>query len=273
MSVKAFLINKANLHMSETTTLQFDHCCLQLSNVESNGLLQDFVGQHSDKQIEEVSQIDLHLNVTDNGFELLWYRDAGKPLSLHIEINKLIAQLRSFPAPKQGAFNQALGKKTQNVIDATGGWGGDALLMCLQGYRVKVLERHPLMALMLSEAMQRLGRTQWARQYQVIAPTVVHSNAIEYFKQADDLTEIDCVYLDPMFPPKKKKSAATNKNMQFLQWLLEHDHDADQLLESVVKSGAKRIAVKRPDYAQPLYCKPSTQFSSKLVHYDVYLAN
>lgn len=259
--------------MSESMIFKFDHCCLELGDSKPSKLLQSFVDKHSQYQVEGDAQIDLSLNMTQCGLELLWHRTGQKALSLNIEINKLLAQLRSYPAPKQGAFNQALGKKTQTVIDATGGWGGDALLMCLQGYQVKVIERHPIMALMLDDAMQRLAKTEWALQHDVVAPTVIHSNAIDFFNLGVNSDETDCVYLDPMFPPKKKKSAATNKYMQLLQWLLGHDQDADQLLQSVLQSGVKRIAVKRPDYAQPLYCKPAVQFSSKLVHYDVYLAN
>ena len=77
-----------------------------------------------------------------------------------------------------------------------------------------------------------------------------------------------------MFPTKKKKSAAINKNIQFLQWLVGSDSDADELLHAALASMVSRVAVKRPDYAQPLLATslmPCTQFSSKLIHYDVYL--
>jgi len=77
-----------------------------------------------------------------------------------------------------------------------------------------------------------------------------------------------------MFPAKKKKSAASNKNMQLLQWLAGPDLDADELIEAAVEF-FPRVAVKRPDYAEPLaeavIGRPSVQFSSKLVHYDVYV--
>ena len=80
----------------------------------------------------------------------------------------------------------------------------------------------------------------------------------------------DCVYLDPMYPPKRKKSAIANKNMQFLQWLLKPDLDSLPLLKAALDSNS-RVVVKRPIYADPLLASPQQRFSSKLVHYDVYL--
>jgi len=260
--------------MSETLTFKFDRCYFEFCGLQPNSLLRRFLDRHKANKLEKGDvDITLSLRNTEDGFELLWHQNGQKPLALRIEITKLITQLRSYPAPKQGAFNQALGKKTLSIIDATGGWGADTLLMCMQGYHVTVIERHPVMALMLREAMQRLAKTEWAQQGLMTVPTVIEANAVDYFNQERGVITADCVYLDPMFPPKKKKSAATNKHMQLLQWLLGQDDDAEQLVESALQSGAKRVSVKRPDYATPLYCKPSAQFSSKLVHYDVYLAN
>lgn len=222
------------------------------------------------------NEVDLELSFDASGLKLKWNRSAADggalaSLNYHIDINKLVNQLRSFPAPKQGAFNQALGKKSRRIVDATGGWGGDALLMCTQGYDVTIIERQPVMALLLTDAMRRLAKTEWAINNNVTVPKVVNAESIEVLQQFSE--HADCVYLDPMFPPKKKQSAAVNKNMQLLHWMVGEDLDANALAEAAILSGVNRVAVKRPDYAEPLYRKPSTQFSSKLVHYDVYLAS
>ena len=258
--------------MPEIVVLKLDHYLLKLVNVNATPLFKEFVAVRNDCCVQVDCEVDLILSNTSSGIELTWNKENRKSLSFHIDIHKVIKQLRTFPAPKQGAFNQALGKKTRSIIDATGGWGGDTLLMCTQGYQVTIIERNPIMALLLADAMWRLSRTDWANVNGVFIPKVVNQNAIDYFKASDNVN-IDCVYLDPMFPPKKKKSAAVNKQMKLLQWLVGADHDASQLLESVATCGVKRAAVKRPSYAEPLYRKPSTQFSSKLVHYDVYLFN
>jgi len=143
--------------------------------------------------------------------------------------------------------------------------------MCTQGYRVTVLERNALMSLMLKDAMKRLSITDWAIANEVSVPEVEHVDSVAFFAKSGINENIDCVYLDPMFPQKKKKKAAVNKQMQLLQWMVGQDLDAASLVENALAAGAPRVAVKRPDYAEPLFGKPSNQFSSKLVHYDVYL--
>lgn len=221
--------------------------------------------------LQEPQQIDLELNCRADGLQLNWFNGGNKPLAFHLDFTKLVQQQRSFPAPKQGAFNQALGKKTKRVLDATGGWGGDAMLMCLQGYQVTLFERDALMAVMLQDAFARCSSNHWMVDNQVTPPRVVFADAItELDKQR---YPADCVYLDPMFPPKKKKSAAANKQMQLLHWLLEGQNDSSELASSAVNAAYQRVAVKRPNYADPLIAKPCVQFSSKLLHYDVYLSN
>ena len=243
------------------------HASVIVAGAKACPYLESFVDRH--EVIQTPASSDLELSSSTNGLELIWNVEQRKPLHFHLDFEKVAKQYRSFPAPKQGAFNQALGKRTKNVIDASGGWGGDALLMCLQGYQVSVVERLPLMATLLEEAFSRFARSSWAVHNGVKPPSVVHANA------SDILTErkfvADCVYLDPMFPPKRKKTAIANKYMQLLQWLAGADGDAKETAEIAI-ANYSRLAVKRPDYAQPLMEKPAVQFSSKLVHYDVYLS-
>jgi len=200
-----------------------------------------------------------------------WQRNDTRPLSLFIDVERFALRQKSFPAAKQGAFNQALGRQSRCIFDATGGWGSDALLMCSQGYQVTIIERNPVMALLLKDAMQRLASTDWAKTNSVSIPVVIEGDAINLL--SDTKLAADCVYLDPMFPPKRKKSAAPNKNIQFLKWLVGQDSDADELLKASLQAAYPRIVVKRPDFAPPLLpdkVNPAIRFSSKLVHYDVY---
>ena len=260
--------------MVESTHLKFEHFSVELIKPDESCLLKTFVSKYQTNIIQQASdQSLLVIENTSMGLELQWNKQGERALNYFIDVEKLTKSLRSYPAAKQGAFNQALGKKTRHIIDATGGWGGDALLMCMQGYQVTVLERNPVMALLLCDAMQRLAKTVWAIDNEVVCPTVEAGDAQLYFSKLETISGIDCVYLDPMFPPKKKKSAATNKYMQLLHWMVGADSDSSQLLELVLQKKVNRVAVKRPDYAEPLLKEPSQRFSSKLVHYDVYLSS
>jgi 16S rRNA (guanine1516-N2)-methyltransferase len=84
-------------------------------------------------------------------------------------------------------------------------------------------------------------------------------------------SEIDVVYLDPMFP-HREKSAAVKKEMRVFQSLVGSDLDADALLAPAVALASKRVVVKRPDYAPFLADKtPSMQIKTKKNRFDVYV--
>jgi len=245
--------------------IQVKHASVSVNGAGACDVLTSLIKQC--RVIDKPDVIDLELSKESDGLHLSWNKSKEKPLKYHLDFAKLVCQQRSFPAPKQGAFNQALGRKTKSVVDATGGWAGDAMLMCMQGYRVTIIERLPIMAALIEEAFSRLAKCEWAVNNSVLVPKVVCGDARHLLPQ---LGGAECVYLDPMFPEKKKKKAATNKNMQLLQWLAGTDNDASEVA-CIAHQCFQRLAVKRPDYAAPLITKPSVKFSSKLVHYDVYL--
>ena len=260
--------------------IQIKHASVAVHGSEACSYLADLISQSEEvvsveplsNKVEDDENIDLYISNSDQGLVLSWNKAGEKPLKFHLDFVKIAKQVRSFPAPKQGAFNQALGKKTKTIIDATGGWGGDSLLMSLQGYDVVLIERIPIMATLLTDAFDRLSSyladSPWVNENQFVVPKVICGNALPVLQQ--NHLNADCIYLDPMFPPKRKKSAATNKQMQLLQWLAGADDDASELA-AYAAANYIRLVVKRPDYAEPLLLNPTVQFSSKLVHYDVYL--
>jgi len=210
-----------------------------------------------------------NLNGDNQGLKLTWQSSAIGELNFVIDVHSIVNQHHSFPIPKQGALNQALGKKSKSIIDASGGWGSDALLMAMQGYQVTVIERQPLMALLLQDAFDRFARIEWVQNNEISIPSMIFDSSQN--RLLVKTVNADCVYFDPMFPPKRKKSAGVNKQMQLLQWLVGQDSDAVDVLKAALAADVPRVAVKRPAYAAPLLENPSAQFSSKLVNYDVYL--
>ena len=171
--------------------------------------------------------------------------------------------------PKTGALAQALGRKTKTVVDATAGWGQDSLALFRMGYDVTCIERSPIMAALLADGFARLSQLDWCRQLKLLPPKLIQGDAID---SLDKLTSLpDCIYLDPMFPPKRKKSALAKKAIMVLRDLVGEDTDKDQLFTAALKATGKRVVVKSPDYAEPLGGKPSESFHGKLLRYDVYL--
>jgi 16S rRNA (guanine1516-N2)-methyltransferase len=188
---------------------------------------------------------------------------------LSVDIEPRNGEQRSYPAPKQGALAQAIGRKTKTIVDATTGWGQDSLCLSRMGYDVSCIERSPVMAELLADAFKRLEQQDWMQRLALSTPKLCMGNAIELLATLS--TPPDCIYLDPMFPPKRKKSALAKKEMMVLRDLLGNDADKEQLFTAALQATGKRVVVKSPDYAEPLGGKPTESFSGKLLRYDVYL--
>jgi len=190
---------------------------------------------------------------------------------LIVDIEPRSGEQRSWPAPKQGALAQALGRKTRTVVDATTGWGQDCLHIFRMGYEVLCMERSPVMAELLVDGFNRLAEQDWMQKLNLQPPRLLGGNAIELLATLE--TQADCIYLDPMFPPKRKKSALAKKSMMVLRDLLGDDQDKEQLFAAALTAAGKRVVVKSPDYAEPLGGKPNESFQGKLLRYDVYFKN
>jgi 16S rRNA (guanine1516-N2)-methyltransferase len=224
-------------------------------------------------------------NLSEEGFDkqelffLSWREGCLKLLDkellkkggLTVDIAPRSGEQRSWPAPKQGALAQALGRKTRTVVDATTGWGQDSLHIFRMGYELVCMERSPVMAELLIDAFKRLAEQDWMQKLNLQPPRLLIGNAIELLSTLE--TQPDCIYLDPMFPPKRKKSALARKSMRVLHDLLGDDQDKEQLFAAALLAAGKRVVVKSPDYAEPLGGKPNESFQGKLLRYDVYLKN
>ena len=211
---------------------------------------------------------ELAIELVDDRLSLTEIRDS-RPIRHRVDIDAFLVSQRSFPASRKGVFNQAIGRRSVSVIDATGGWGGDSLLLCSQGYRVTTIERNPLLAMLLEDAFEYLAESDWTKRNSVHVPALIKSDAIGCL--AAYAHGVDCIYLDPMFPAKRKKYAAVNKTIRLLQDICGPDDDAAALLEAALETGVHRVVVKRPHFAGPLAGTPSESFRGKLVRYDLYL--
>lgn len=167
------------------------------------------------------------------------------------------------PSKKQ-PLGQAVGRRTRTVVDATGGWGDDARRLRAMGYSVTVVERNPLMAALLRNAAARAACSRSG----VAALEVIEDDAIAYLPAHPD--GWDCVYLDPMFPPKRRSATLARRRLRLLRELAGDDPDRDWLFEAAMTAAARRVVVKRPDHGAPAFGEPAQIHAGKLVCYDVY---
>ncbi|MBT8439949.1 MAG: class I SAM-dependent methyltransferase, partial [Gammaproteobacteria bacterium] len=102
---------------------------------------------------------------------------------------------------------------------------------------------------------------------------LVNADSVLYMEHMDRETRPDVIYIDPMYP-ERKKSALVKKDMQILQRLLDKDHDAERLLKTALECAGNRVVVKRPIHAEPVgNIEADTSISSKKTWFDVYLVN
>lgn len=225
-----------------------------------------------------VDVVDLEQALVGDGEFFLAYRDGCLKLldrqnlkkgGLSVEVDPRPGEQHSYPAPKKDLLAQAVGKKTHTVVDATCGWAQDSLALFRMGYQVTCIERSPVMAALIGDGFARLAQKDWVQRRELKPPTLLVGNAIELLMNLPESP--DCIYLDPMFPAKRKQSAATRKSMAILRDILGDDLDREQLFEAAWAATGKRVVVKSPDYAPPLGGKPHESLQGKLLRYDVYL--
>ncbi|MFL6713013.1 MAG: class I SAM-dependent methyltransferase [Sulfurifustis sp.] len=204
----------------------------------------------------------LRLVQTARGLEL---HDPATGAHLHVEFKD--ADIRAFRSGGRGPnlLRRAIGPLSGGIVDASAGLGRDAVHLACLGYPVTAIERNPIVSALAQDALARArAHTSLPSQY----PIWLTGDARRLLPTLDPRPAV--VYLDPMFPPKRKKSAATRKEMHLLQRLVGADSDAADLLALARACALERVVVKRADDAPPLAPGSSHAFTGKLVRYDVY---
>ncbi len=182
------------------------------------------------------------------------------------------AHRRKFGGGKGQAIAKAVGLNKgaiPHVLDATAGLGRDAFVLAALGCKVTMHERHPVVAALLYDGLQRAYQDTEIGEWMKAQVDMAFGSSHDLLNSTE--VKPDVVYLDPMFP-HREKSALVKKEMRVFQSLVGDDHDADALLSFAMQLASKRVAVKRPDYAPFLdEQKPSMQITTKKNRFDVYV--
>lgn len=194
-------------------------------------------------------------------------------------ISGAVAHRRKFGGGKGQAIAKAVGLNKgaiPHVLDATAGLGRDGFVLASLGCKVTLMERHPVVAALLDDGLQRAYLDSEIGAWMKERVNLIHKSShigLQELKQ-NNTFHPDVVYLDPMYPhPEgKKKSALVKKEMRVFQTLVGQDMDADELLTPALKLAEKRVVVKRPDYAGYLdNIEPTMKIETKKNRFDVYV--
>ena len=208
----------------------------------------------------------LQLRVTPQGLELCASSTGVRAICTKVTFTP---KQRRFTRPSRELLARAMGRQAagQKVIDGTGGLGRDAFLLALKGFRVDMVERHPLVAALLEDGLLRA-----AGDHETAAITSRLSLLKRDFCRIRRVRKWDIVYLDPMFT-QKKNSALARKELQLLQMLVRPDQAQEEcLLEQGLAIARRRVVVKRAAKGDWLAGRqPAYSLKGSSTRFDIYL--
>lgn len=213
----------------------------------------------------EAAEGDYYLHWQPDGYALCDKKHRHPPLSLDFRDKKYTGRSGKEYLPKALRGIQA----GADIADITAGWAKDAWLLAARGFHLTLYERNPYIYTLLHDALNK------AQTLPQTAPTarnirLIYGDAARLLNTTK--TNFAAVYLDPMYPDKRKNAKA-KKHMQALQQLLGGAQPDDEILfTQALHYGAKRVVVKRPQAAPHLgKIPPDYSISAPNTRYDVYL--
>jgi 16S rRNA (guanine1516-N2)-methyltransferase len=129
-----------------------------------------------------------------------------------------------------------------HIVDGTGGLGTDAWLLASAGARVVVVEQHAVLRALLADGLARAMRE---------APEVCARITLAAGDTRRDVGAFapDVLYLDPMYPPRRKQ-ALGDRRLRCVGALLEADglrgDDVAGLVRGGLDAGVPRVVLKCP---------------------------
>ena len=226
---------------------------------------------HRNRSTEQGNR--LLLRVTGKGLELVASEKRTLGGAVRVDFTAGHAAFRRKQEKKELLIRAVDGKNraSLDLIDATGGLGRDSFLLAAAGYRVHIFERHPVLATLLADGLERAAaHPETAEICQRIRLTA--EDAVPVLK-AGAGKSVDVVYLDPMFP-HRRKSALVKKELQMLQLLVQPDSAPERLLAAALQAAGQRVVVKRPLKAPFLPERPpSHSLCGKTIRFDVYMTS
>lgn len=159
-----------------------------------------------------------------------------------------------------------------SVMDGTAGFGQDGLILASTGASVIMIEKNPVVALLLFYEHQYMNANpNWQKLLSRIQ--IYHGDFLNGDFMAT-LPKVDRVYLDPMFP-SDSYSAKVGKNMQVLHDLVNPPTVHDEMLflttakNQLTNNG--KVIIKRPLSAPYLAnAMPTHSMSNNAIRFDRY---
>jgi 16S rRNA (guanine1516-N2)-methyltransferase len=133
-----------------------------------------------------------------------------------------------------------------------------------------MLERSPIIAALLEDGLRRVRYDETLGSILRDRIDLECVDAIDHFDTLSETERPEIIYLDPMYP-QRKKDAKSKKEMRVLRDIVGKDEDAGTIIRKALKCAVRRVVVKRPRHAPSLPGPaPFTAIHGKTTRYDIY---
>ncbi|MEZ0391426.1 MAG: class I SAM-dependent methyltransferase [Pseudobdellovibrionaceae bacterium] len=230
---------------------------IQFQQKPPQSLLQEFKVVESELQFSESQNPSGSYFVYDEQGLSFFDDELGK---LHLDFLNSKDYVRQAHRGKSELIAKAVGlhRGRQRVFDATVGLAQDAWFLSQLGAEVEGCERSPVVYLLLADALCRAPEAKLKIHF---------GDSLQWISEGK--SDFSVVYIDPMFP-EKKKSALPRKEMRIFRKWVGEDLDAEKLVQTALQSPAERVVVKRPLKAPEILSGVVHSFEGQTVRYDLY---
>ena len=183
-----------------------------------------------------------------------------KPALININFldKKVNDRLRMRVKDNNDIFNKIFPEKGSEILDCTAGFGRDARTLDLLGYKVTMVEKSPLIILILRNAINILKNHNLNLYY---------GDSYDFLNHSEK--EYDYIYIDFMFDKTKDKSLSS-KNDEILKIISSSEENKNRLVKLAIKKSKKRVVVKEPKYSSSNIINADFNIKTKLINYNIY---
>ena len=221
---------------------------------------------YATQQLPVIANPAVHLERSDRGLALV-----GEGMELMCDLTSMLSRIRQSKLAHELLVRTARvkGVAAPHAIDATAGFGEDALLLAAAGFHVQLFEQDPVIAALLADGLSRAADNPQLSPI-VARMRLTQGDSVQALRARAtmDVAVPDVVYLDPMFPARQK-SAAVKKKFQLLHHLESPCANEEELLHAAIAANPRKVVIKRPAKGPYLAgIKPSYSIDGKAVRYD-----
>ena len=147
--------------------------------------------------------------------------------------------------------------KNSTILDCTAGLGRDGVLLSKLGHDVTMIEKNPILIIMLNNYLSR---------EKDIRARLLYGDSLSYIRIAKK--KFDYIYIDFMF--EKKNNAKPSKYDLFLRSINYNENNKLDFIKEMINYCNKRIIVKEPIKSQSKINNYDFEIKTKLIRYKIF---